>query len=123
MDMKWSWDIGKIAGIRLTVHWTFLILLVWIFFIYYRIEGSVQQALLGVVFILMLFVCVLLHELGHSLTARRYGIGTKLITILPIGGLARLERMPEAPAHALWVAAAGPAVNVAIAGGLARRLQ
>ncbi len=115
MDMKWSWDIGKIAGIRLTVHWTFLILLVWIFFIYYRIEGSVQQALMGVVFILMLFVCVLLHELGHSLTARRYGIGTKLITILPIGGLAQLERMPEEPAHELWVAAAGPAVNVVIA--------
>lgn len=115
MNMKWSWDLGKIAGIRLTVHWTFLILIVWIFFIYYRVEGSIQQALTGVLFILTLFVCVLLHELGHSLTARRYGIGTKIITILPIGGLAQLERMPEEPRHELWVAAAGPAVNVVIA--------
>lgn len=113
--MKWSWNIGKIAGIQLSMHWTFLILLAWIFFIYYSLEGSVQQALMGVLFILTLFVCVLLHELGHSMAARRYGIGTKVITILPIGGLAQLERMPEEPRHELWVAAAGPLVNVVIA--------
>ncbi len=115
MNMKWSLNLGKIAGIRLSIHWTFIILIAWVFFVYYRAGGTTEQALMGVVFILVLFVCVILHELGHALTARKYDIETKSITMLPIGGLAQMEKMPEKPEQELWVAAAGPAVNVVIA--------
>jgi len=113
--MKWSLHLGKIAGIRLSVHWTFLILIGWIFILHYQIDRNIQQALMGVVFILALFVCVILHELGHALTAKRFDIVTKSITLLPIGGLAQMEKLPEKPAQELWVALAGPAVNVVIA--------
>lgn len=115
MDMKYSLGLGKIAGIQISVHWTFLILIAWIFISHYRQGHDAQQALLGVVFIFGLFLCVTLHELGHALTAKRYHIKTKSITLLPIGGVAQMERMPEKPAQELWVALAGPAVNVVLA--------
>lgn len=116
--MKWSWKIGRLAGIETRIHLTFLLLLGWVGASHWIAVRSVDAALNGMAFILALFGCVLLHELGHSLAARRYGIPTRDITLLPIGGVARLERMPEKPAQELWVAIAGPAVNVAIAAAL-----
>ncbi|MBS1856164.1 MAG: site-2 protease family protein [Acidobacteria bacterium] len=116
--MKWSWKIGTLAGIETRIHLTFLLLLGWVGASHWIAGRSLDAALNGMVFILALFGCVLLHELGHSLAARRYGIPTRDITLLPIGGVARLERMPEKPAQELWVALAGPAVNVAISAAL-----
>ncbi|MGY5850032.1 site-2 protease family protein [Salegentibacter sp. F14] len=112
--MKWSLNLGRIAGIKVSVHWTFMILLVWIFILHYRLEQDMVQGLLGVVFILALFLCVTLHEFGHALTAKRFDIDTKSITLLPIGGLARLEKFPEKPMQELLVAIAGPLVNLVI---------
>lgn len=116
--MKWSTKVGRLFGIDVYVHFTFLLLLVFLGFVYWRSTQNVYSALIGVAFILGLFGCVLLHEFGHALMARRYGIATRDITLLPIGGLARLERMPENPMQEFWVALAGPAVNVVIALGL-----
>ena len=113
--MKWSPKIGRIFGIDVHVHFTFLLLLAFVGFSYWQRTHDVETALLGVGFMVALFACVLLHEFGHALMARRYGIHTQDITLLPIGGVARLERMPENPIQELWVALAGPAVNVAIA--------
>ena len=114
--MKWSWKIGTFAGIAVYMHATFLLLLGWIALSHWMQYRSLAPVLTGILFILAIFVCIVLHEYGHALTARKFGIATKDITLLPIGGVARLERMPENPNQELWVALAGPAVNVAIAG-------
>jgi Zn-dependent protease/CBS domain-containing protein len=113
--MKWSIKLGRVFGIDVYVHFTFFLLLLFLGYASWKATGDAGAALGGVVFLLCLFGCVLLHEFGHALMARRYGIGTHDITLLPIGGVARLERMPEKPAQELWVALAGPAVNVVIA--------
>jgi Zn-dependent protease/predicted transcriptional regulator len=116
--MKWSLTLGSFAGIRVYLHWTFVLMLGWILLAPLARGQGWAAAWGGVGFILALFGCVLLHEFGHALTAKRYGIRTRDITLLPIGGIARLERLPENPRQELWVTLAGPAVNVVIAGVL-----
>jgi Zn-dependent protease/CBS domain-containing protein len=113
--MKWSWKLGKFAGIDVYMHATFLLLLAFVGYSYYLREASLASVLGGIAFILALFGCVVLHEYGHALTARRYGIVTRDITLYPMGGVARLERMPDDPRQELNVALMGPAVNVVIA--------
>lgn len=112
--MGWSIRVARIAGTEVKIHVTFLLLLAWIWFTHYRVGGT-EAAWQGVLFIVLLFACVLLHEFGHAFAARRYGISTPDITLLPIGGVARLQRMPDKPIQELVVALAGPAVNVVIA--------
>lgn len=116
--MIWSLRLGQLLGIKVYLHFTFLLLLAFLGFYYWHATQSFAAALRGIAFIVALFGCVVLHELGHALMARRYGIRTRDITLLPIGGIARMERMPEKPMQELWVALAGPAVNLAIAGAL-----
>jgi Zn-dependent protease/CBS domain-containing protein len=112
--MKWSYSIGRVSGIDVRVHATFLLLLLFWGYVGYT-EGGQSAAIFSVVFISLLFFCVLLHEFGHAFAARAYGIKTPDITLLPIGGVARLERMPENAAQELVIAIAGPLVNVVIA--------
>ena len=113
--MSWSLKIARIFGIPIYLHWTFLILILWLA-IGQILEGaSTREAVSGLVFPLAMFGCVVLHELGHALAARRFGVLTRDITLLPIGGVARLEKMPEKPWEELLVAIAGPLVNVVIA--------
>ncbi len=121
--MRWSSNLGKVAGIQVKVHATFALILIWVAATYWIEERSLIAVAQGLIFILALFACVVLHELGHALTARRFGVETRDIILLPIGGVARLQRIPEEPRQELWVAIAGPAVNVVIAAGLAVWLE
>ena len=115
--MKWSWKLGRFAGIDVFVHATFFLLIGWIALSHWLQARSLAAAAAGVAFILALFACVVLHEFGHALAARRFGIRTRDITLLPIGGLARLERMPEKP---MQVAPVSSARNIASAGDAGR---
>ena len=116
--MKWQWKLGRFAGIDVYIHATFLLLIGWVGYSHWLEHQKWSEVFNGILFIVALFACVVLHEYGHALTARKYGIKTRDITLYPIGGVARLERMPEKPIEELWVALMGPAVNVVIAAGL-----
>ncbi|ABG06071.1 peptidase M50 [Rubrobacter xylanophilus DSM 9941] len=113
--MGGSFKIGRAFGIDVKVHWTFLLLIVFFGLLAYQATGSAGRALAVIGLILGLFVCVLLHEYGHSLTAQRLGIEINDITLLPIGGLARMKSLPERPADEVKIAIAGPLVNVVLA--------
>lgn len=115
--MGWSIPVGSVRGTVIRVHITFLLFLLWIGVAHYA-QGGAPVAAQGVAFILLLFLCVLLHEFGHVFAARHYGVQTPDITLLPIGGVARLERIPEAPTQELLIALAGPAVNLVIGVGI-----
>lgn len=112
--VKWTVPIGSFRGTTILVHFTFLLLVAWIGAVLWTTKGPVAAAE-GIIFILAIFACVVLHELGHATAARRYGIHTQSITLYPIGGLAALDRIPEAPRQEVVVALAGPAVNIVIA--------
>jgi len=113
--MQWSLTIGRIAGTAIRIHVTFLLFLLWIAITDYR-SGGFEAAKSSVVFVLLIFACVVAHEFGHILTARKFGVKTPEVTLLPIGGVANMERIPEDPWQELLVAIAGPMVNVVIAG-------
>jgi Zn-dependent protease/CBS domain-containing protein len=112
--MFWSVNIGSIAGTAVRIHITFLLFLVWIFAAGWA-SGGPQAAIGSLVFMVLLFACVLAHEFGHIFTARAFGVATPDVTLLPIGGVARLERIPEKPSEEFLIAIAGPLVNIAIA--------
>jgi len=116
--MKHALKIGDVARIGIFVHWTFFLMLVGLFAFYLYQGATPAAALSGVGLVSAVFVCVVLHELGHALTARHFGIPTLDITIYPIGGIARLEGIPREPRQEFWIAIAGPAVNLVIAGVL-----
>jgi len=113
--MKANLSLGSIAGIKIKVHWTFFLLIIWIVSDQIKRGGDTESILYNVAFILTVFLCVVLHELGHALMARRFKIGTKKITLLPIGGIASMEKIPESPRQEFLVSIAGPIVNVIIA--------
>jgi Zn-dependent protease/CBS domain-containing protein len=112
--MLWSFDIGRIAGTAIKVHITFVLFLGWIA-ISSWVSGGPAAAWTSIAFMLLLFACVLAHEFGHIFVARHFGVATPTVTLLPIGGVAQLERIPEKPSEEFLVAIAGPLVNVAIA--------
>ncbi len=112
--MGWSVNIGSIAGTAIRIHFTFLLFLAWIFVASWA-SGGPAAALDGLVFMLLLFACVLAHEFGHILVARSFGVPTPDVTLLPIGGVARLARIPDEPIQEFLIAIAGPLVNVVIA--------
>jgi len=113
--MGWSLKMGSVAGTAVRIHVTFLLFLAWIFGVNLIASGQ-EAAWSGLLFMVLLFLCVLLHEFGHIFTARAFGVNTPDVILLPIGGVARLERIPEKPSEEFLIAIAGPLVNVAIAG-------
>jgi Zn-dependent protease len=113
---RWSWSLGKLAGIQIRLHATFLLLIAWIALSHLLAGHGARATLAGIAFVGVVFLVVVLHELGHALMARRFGIATRDIILLPIGGVSRLERIPTEPRQELLVAVAGPFVNVVLAG-------
>lgn len=116
--MKWSLKLGQYRGIAVYVHSTFALIIAWVALTYWQQNPNLGFILSGIIFVLAIFACVVLHEFGHALMAQKYGIKTKDIILYPIGGVARLERMPEEPRQELWITLAGPAVNLIIAAAI-----
>jgi len=108
-------SIVRLAGIPLYIHWSFWLLILWIVISNVRKGTDMTHIGWSLIFVTLIFTCVVLHELGHALTARRFGIGTKSITLLPIGGMANIERIPDNPKQELWITIMGPVVNLVIA--------
>ncbi len=115
--MKWAFTICRVFGIRIRLHATFLLLVLWVMAGAYAAAGA-AGAWWGLVFVAAAFACVALHELGHSVVAQRFGVRVSAITLLPIGGVAALRSIPEKPSHEIAITVAGPLVNVAIFGVL-----
>ncbi|MFT5847306.1 MAG: Zn-dependent protease/CBS domain-containing protein [Psychroserpens sp.] len=113
--MKANLNLGSVFGIKIKVHWTFFFLFAWIVFGELKRGGSTGRILFNIAFVLAVFLCVVLHEFGHALTANRFGVKTEKITLLPIGGMARFDKIPESPKQEILIVIAGPLVNVAIA--------
>jgi len=113
--MSWSYRITNVAGIPIRVHVTFFLILLLGAYQWYGMLGTLGAAAFGAALMLLLFLCVVLHELGHSLVAQAYGIPVREIVLLPLGGVAQMTKHPERPAHELLIALAGPLVNVLIA--------
>ena len=113
--MKGTLKIATLFDIPVFLHWSFPLIFLWILFLGYQIDAGLQPIAILSVFFVSIFLCVVLHEYGHALTARKYGVNTRDIILSPIGGVARLERIPSRPVEELLVALAGPAVNLAIA--------
>ncbi len=111
----WAWEIGSLAGVRIRIHASFLLLVAWVALVHWRAEPSWGSVAGGTAFLFAVFALVIGHELCHALAARLFGIGTTDITLWPIGGVSRLERSPEEPHQELVVALAGPAFNIALA--------
>lgn len=114
--MRWSLYIGKVFGIKIFIHWTFLILVLWIIQVQIFQGQKASEILVSIAFLFSVFACVVMHELGHALTAQRFNSKTKDIILLPIGGVARMENLPQKPMQELLVAVMGPAVNLVISG-------
>ncbi len=115
MKTRYALSLGKPFGIKVKVHWTFIFLIAWIVIVSLNRGLETPQILMHVLFVFALFFCVVLHELGHSLTAIKFGGNVTGITLLPIGGMAHMTKMPEKPKEEFLVSAAGPLVNVVIA--------
>ena len=112
--MKWSFKIGKLFGIPIRVHLTFLLLLLFIGYVGSK-QGGSEGAILGMIVIIFIFVCVILHEVGHSLVAVHYGIKVNDIILLPIGGVSRMEEIPEDPKQEITISIVGPLVSFGLA--------
>lgn len=113
--MKSNLNLGNVYGIKIKVHWTFFFLILWVVFDELKRGAKIDSILFNIVFVLAVFLCVVLHELGHALAAKRFGINTKKITLLPIGGMASLDKIPVSPKQEFLVVIAGPLVNILIA--------
>ncbi len=112
--MRGSFQIAKFFGIPVQIHWTFGLIFVWVLYVGFRENWDWASIVWSAMFVMALFVCVVMHEFGHALTARKYGVNTRDIILSPIGGVARLDRLPEKPMQEFYVAIAGPLVNIGI---------
>lgn len=114
--MKWSFSIARVFGIDIRIHASFVFALM--IGAMWGLEFGQKGVAFGLLFTILLFACVVLHELGHSLVAKAFKIPVREIVLLPIGGVAQMEKNPEKPVHELLIAVAGPLVNVVIAIGI-----